>query len=98
MAWLNVNVLCTLVCLKQRTGSDRRTAGQHLPSDLGTQDQNAQNPTSRALQLLVTRKKSHAQGTKESRSHQIGPSKHQIFASCVAECELLKTLPLLFIM
>ncbi|KAK4828177.1 hypothetical protein QYF61_024426, partial [Mycteria americana] len=35
----------------KRAGSDRKTAGQHPPSDLGTLDENAQNPTSRALQL-----------------------------------------------
>lgn len=83
LAWLNVKSegICILACLQQRAGSDRRTAGQHSLPDLGSLDQNAQNPRSGVLQLQVTSKKYDANRTKERSSHQIVPSKLQIFAS-----------------
>lgn len=83
VAQLNVKSegICISACLQQRAGSDRRTAGQDPLPDLGTLDQNAQSRRCGALQLQVTSKKYHAHRTKESSSHQVVPSKLQIFSS-----------------
>lgn len=55
-------VLCNLLSLQQRVGSDRRASGWCAPSDLRTQDQDAPNPISRALHLKITNNKVTCRG------------------------------------